>query len=48
MEVLFENGKGKLYKESLEWLKSENEQLQVAGALTIGNFAIKGIFAYFR
>lgn len=42
METLFENGKSRLYRESLNWLKSDNELLQIAGALTIGNFAIKG------
>lgn len=39
MEILFENGKGTVYKESIRWLESSCEYLQISGALAIGNFA---------
>ncbi|GFQ73517.1 rap1 GTPase-GDP dissociation stimulator 1-A [Trichonephila clavata] len=41
MELLWENGQGVVYKETLSWLKSNDENLLIAGALATGNFARK-------
>ena len=42
MEVLFDNGKGSIFQESLKWLDSKHEHLQLSGALALGNFARSG------
>ncbi|XP_052235417.1 rap1 GTPase-GDP dissociation stimulator 1-like isoform X3 [Dreissena polymorpha] len=39
MEMLFGGGKGEIFKESLNWLDSDHEHLQLSGALAVGNFA---------
>ncbi|KAG8191884.1 hypothetical protein JTE90_019819 [Oedothorax gibbosus] len=41
MEHLWKNGQGEVYKETLSWLKSKDENLLIAGALATGNFARK-------
>lgn len=49
MEHLWKDGKGLVYKETLSWLKSNDENLLIAGALATGNFARKGMpnFCYY-
>ena len=42
MEILYGGGHGAVYKASLRWLGTTNTQLQMAGALAIGNFARNG------
>ena len=42
MEELYAKGEGPIFKESMVWLKSSNPQLQMSGALAIGNFARNG------
>ncbi|KAH3747484.1 hypothetical protein DPMN_181911 [Dreissena polymorpha] len=42
MEMLFGGGKGEIFKESLNWLDSDHEHLQLSGALAVGNFARSG------
>ncbi|GIY16755.1 rap1 GTPase-GDP dissociation stimulator 1-A [Caerostris darwini] len=39
MEHLWNNGQGVVYKATLSWLKSNDENLLTAGALATGNFA---------
>ncbi|XP_052767707.1 rap1 GTPase-GDP dissociation stimulator 1-like [Mya arenaria] len=39
MEVLFDDGKGEIFGASLKWLDSEQDHLQISGALAVGNFA---------
>lgn len=39
MEILFDKGNGEIFSTSLKWLESENEHLQLSGALAVGNFA---------
>ncbi|XP_053392610.1 rap1 GTPase-GDP dissociation stimulator 1-like isoform X2 [Mercenaria mercenaria] len=39
MEILFDDGKGEIFSESLKWLESNKEHLQLSGALAVGNFA---------
>lgn len=45
METLFDDGKGEIFKESLKWLESKEEHLQLSGALAVGNFARSGKFS---
>ena len=42
MDILYEDGKGPVYEESLSWLQSASEHLRMSGALAIGNFARNG------
>lgn len=42
MEILFDGGKGQIFSESLKWLDSQVEHLQLSGALAVGNFARSG------
>ena len=42
MSILYGNGCGLIYKETTDWLTSDNPQLQLAGALAMGNFARGG------
>ena len=42
MEVLFDDGKGSIFQESLKWLDSKQDHLQLSGALAVGNFARSG------
>lgn len=46
MEHLWKDGQGVVYKETLSWLKSNDENLLIAGALAAGNFARKGMIYY--
>ncbi|XP_051021941.1 rap1 GTPase-GDP dissociation stimulator 1 isoform X4 [Acomys russatus] len=39
MQKLFEGGKGSVFQRVLSWIPSNNNQLQLAGALAIANFA---------
>ncbi|KAK7602061.1 hypothetical protein V9T40_009502 [Parthenolecanium corni] len=39
MELLFENGKGRVYQSVVNWLSSSVEELQVSGVLAVVNFA---------
>ncbi|RXG68143.1 Rap1 GTPase-GDP dissociation stimulator 1-A [Armadillidium vulgare] len=39
MLLLYNNGEGEVYKELVNWLSSNLEDLQIAGALAVGNFA---------
>ncbi|XP_016047877.2 rap1 GTPase-GDP dissociation stimulator 1 isoform X3 [Erinaceus europaeus] len=39
MQKLFEGGKGNVFQRVLSWIPSNNQQLQLAGALAIANFA---------
>lgn len=39
MQKLFDGGKGSIFQVVLSWLPSNNHQLQLAGALSIANFA---------
>ena len=48
MLILYDNGNGLVYKEICEWLKSTNQQLQLAGALAMGNFARGGMKTSFK
>lgn len=45
MEILFDSGKGQIFSESLKWLDSQEEHLQLSGALAVGNFARSGQFS---
>ena len=42
METLFAGGDGSVFIESVKWLDSESDNLKIAGALAIGNFARSG------
>ena len=42
MEMLFDDGKGSIFQESLKWLDSKQEHLRLSGALAVGNFARSG------
>ncbi len=47
MELLFQNGTGKVYQSVKNWLSSSVEELQVSGVLAIVNFARAGkIFVF--
>lgn len=52
MEYLWKKGVGVVYRKTLEWLKSSDENLLIAGALAAGNFARKGLLflisSYFK
>ncbi|CAL4101912.1 unnamed protein product, partial [Meganyctiphanes norvegica] len=39
MGVVYGNGEGPVYKELVDWLTADVEDLQIAGALAMGNFA---------
>ncbi|XP_050717360.1 rap1 GTPase-GDP dissociation stimulator 1-like isoform X1 [Eriocheir sinensis] len=39
MGIIYSGGSGPVYQELVEWLTSELEDLQIAGALAMGNFA---------
>lgn len=39
MNIIYDSGNGPVYKELVEWLTSDLEDLQIAGALAMGNFA---------
>ncbi|GAB6030924.1 hypothetical protein CHUAL_007752 [Chamberlinius hualienensis] len=41
MSYLYNDGKGLVYQECIQWLSSSNDTLQTAAALAIGNFARK-------
>ncbi|XP_067133424.1 rap1 GTPase-GDP dissociation stimulator 1-like isoform X2 [Centruroides vittatus] len=41
MDYLYNKGQGSIYKESLMWLMSTDDNLQIAGSLAAGNFARK-------
>lgn len=47
MELLFKNGKGKVYLSVVNWLSSPIEELQVSGVLAIVNFARAGKDIFF-
>ena len=47
MDILYEDGKGPVFKESLSWLQSASEHLRMSGALAIGNFARNGKSSFF-
>jgi hypothetical protein len=42
MELLYKDGEGKVFKEMVAWLESDDEDLQVIGVLAMGNFARTG------
>jgi hypothetical protein len=42
MEILFDGGKGEIFSESMTWLDSDEQHLQLSGALAVGNFARSG------
>lgn len=42
MKHVYQNGSGPVYKTTMSWLQSEDDNLKVAGALAAGNFARKG------
>lgn len=42
MGIIYGGGTGAVYQELVEWLTSELEDLQIAGALAMGNFARSG------
>ncbi|XP_013408647.1 rap1 GTPase-GDP dissociation stimulator 1-A-like [Lingula anatina] len=42
VEILYNDGEGEIYKETLSWLKTGNIVLQTTAALAIGNFARSG------
>lgn len=42
MNIIYNEGSGPVYKELVDWLTSELEDLQIAGALAMGNFARSG------
>ena len=42
MEILFDGGKGEIFSESMNWLDSNEQHLQLSGALAVGNFARSG------
>lgn len=39
MGIVYNNGTGSVYQELVDWLTSDLEDLQIAGALAMGNFA---------
>ncbi|XP_076034055.1 visceral mesodermal armadillo-repeats isoform X2 [Oratosquilla oratoria] len=39
MGIIYGGGSGSVYQELVSWLGSENDDLQIAGALAMGNFA---------
>ncbi|XP_064612236.1 rap1 GTPase-GDP dissociation stimulator 1-B-like isoform X1 [Liolophura sinensis] len=39
MDILYGKGEGPVFLESVKWLLSDSEHLQIAGALAVGNFA---------
>ncbi|XP_068218046.1 rap1 GTPase-GDP dissociation stimulator 1 isoform X2 [Palaemon carinicauda] len=39
MNIIYDGGNGSVYKELVDWLTSDLEDLQIAGALAMGNFA---------
>lgn len=41
MRFLYDDGKGPIYRETLSWLESTEDSLQIAAALAVGNFARK-------
>lgn len=41
MKHVYQNGSGPVYKTTMSWLQSEDDNLKVAGALAAGNFARK-------
>ncbi|XP_064458479.1 rap1 GTPase-GDP dissociation stimulator 1-like [Ornithodoros turicata] len=41
MRHVYQNGSGSVYKATIGWLQSEDDNLKVAGALAAGNFARK-------
>lgn len=48
MELLFENGKGRVYQSVVNWLSSSVEELQVSGVLAVVNFARAGKQLYLK
>ena len=42
MNVLYNEGRGKVFEEMVAWLSSGDEDLQVTGVLAMGNFARTG------
>ena len=42
MDVVYGNAEGPVYIELADWLISDLEDLQIAGALAMGNFARSG------
>lgn len=42
MNIIYGNGEGPVYKELVSWLTSNMDDLQIAGALAMGNFARNG------
>ena len=42
MGIIYDRGSGSVYKELVEWLTSDVEDLQISGALAMGNFARSG------
>lgn len=39
MDILYDGSNGEVYKKLVNWLESEDEDLQVAAVLAMGNFA---------
>lgn len=42
MGIIYGDGSGSVYQELVGWLTSDLEDLQIAGALAMGNFARSG------
>ena len=43
MELLYAEGKGVIFEQVLQWIKSSKEHLRASGVLAIGNFARNGM-----
>jgi hypothetical protein len=43
MKLLYDNGKGRIVTEAINWMRSSSEHLQNSGALAFGNMARSGM-----
>ena len=44
MEKLYGGGEGQVFKQCVQWLEADTDNLKVLGALAVGNFARSGAF----
>lgn len=47
MNLVYGDGKGKVFQGMVNWLTSTDEDLQITGVLAMGNFARTGMFLAF-
>lgn len=48
MNILYAEGKGKVFQQMVAWLSSGDEDLQITGVLAMGNFARTGMYQHER